>query len=66
MSEGADMTPEEALQLGKELLNTLDGRRRAALNMIIRMAERGRRPSSTSMKAVEHFRAASDIVNGKG
>lgn len=62
MSELEDVSVEEAISLGKEIGESLGGRQKLAIDRLVRIAERSRRPSSTAMKAVEHFRAATEIA----
>lgn len=67
MNDDQEMPVEEAIALGKEIGEALGGKQKQAIDRLVRIAERAKRPSSTALKAVEHFRAASDIMkDGKG
>lgn len=70
MPEDEELPIEEVISLGKEVASRLSGKHQRAIDRLVRIAERGRRPSSTNMaavKATEHFRNATDIMkDGKG
>lgn len=59
------VTLDEALAVAREIGEALGGRQKRALEVLCRHAERARRPSSTAINAVEHFRNAAEIAKGK-
>jgi hypothetical protein len=60
------VTFEEAVKIADEIGRTLGGRKQRALQVLVRLASKAHRPSSTAMKAVDHFRTAAEIAKGSG
>lgn len=56
------VTYEEAVVLAREIAEALGGRQQEAILMLVRYAERGRKPS---LLAAQHFRAASEALPQK-
>lgn len=60
------VTFEEAVKIADEIGKELGGRKQRALQVLVRLASKNHRPSSTAIKAVDHFRNAAELAKGSG